>query len=370
MLIPGSPIRQAYGRKTELVRQDILSRPFPFLSGKQAILNCGREALYFGIKLLKNLPETVHLPAYCCKSVLTPFKKLGIKIKFYDVGKHLEPIVDDKALGEGELFLLIHYFGIPQDTRSIKQLCEQRGLVLIEDCAHALPDPESRWPMGSTGTFSIYSLRKQLPVPDGGVLVINDESLGNRLGMIPTPTLQNISAKKWLAMAIDKFAFFLGWPNTLRIKDALRDKIGSTDTIFYSRLLNNPMPEISYTTAKFITNVDFGKIAKIRKKNYYWLADRIKDINGVIVPFPALPDSAVPQGLPIMVKNVDCICSAMRKKCVGTDRWPGNEFPATATKEEFPGASYWNEHLLLLPIHQDLCLRHLEFCVLVLREVL
>ena len=368
MLIPGVPVKIKALNK--VVQQEILSRPFPFLSGAQAVLSCGREALYYGIKLLKHLPQRAHVPAYCCKSVLAPFKKLNIEINFYDVGRHLEPIIDKNSLKKGDLFLLIHYFGIPQDIHLIKQLCEKFGLILIEDCAHTLPDPQSLCPMGSTGVFSIYSLRKQLPVPDGGILVVNDNSLKKRLSIIPKPKLKKVPLKKWLIMNFDKIAFFFGWPNTLKIKDALRDKIGSTGHVFYSRLLNNnPIPEISYTTAKTLFYIDFGEIAKIRRRNYHWLVDKLKNITGVTVPFPTLPEGAVPQGLPVLVEHTDYICTSMRKKGIGVDLWPGAEFPQIKN-EKFPKASYWDKHLLLLPIHQDLSLRHLEFCSNVLMEVL
>lgn len=369
MLIPGVPVKIKGLNKR--IQQEILFRPFPFLSGAQAVLSCGREALYYGIKLLKQLPQRAHVPAYCCKSVLAPFKKLNIEINFYDVGRHLEPIIDKKSIKKGDLFLLIHYFGIPQDIHSIKQLCEKFGLILIEDCAHTLPDPQSSCPMGSTGVFSIYSLRKQLPVPDGGILVVNDNSLKKRLSIIPKPKLKKVPLKKWLIMNFDKIAFLFGWPNTLKIKDALRDKISSTENIFYSRLLaNNPMPEISYTTAKTLSYIDFAEIAKIRRRNYYWLVDRLKNIDKVLLPFPTLPDGAVPQGFPILVENVLHICIYMRKKGIGVDLWPGAEFPRELNKSEFPGAFYCHKHLLLFPIHQDLSLRHLEFCSNVLMEVL
>ncbi|OCC14661.1 Perosamine synthase [Dissulfuribacter thermophilus] len=369
MLIPGVPVLRGWG-KGESIRQDTLPQPFPFLSGNQAIFTCGREALYFGLRLLEKLPETAHIPGYCCRSVLTPFKKLGIKIKFYDVGKHLEPIINKNVLKEGDLFFIIHYFGIPQPLSSIKLLCDQLGLILIEDCAHALPDPETRRPMGCTGVFSIYSLRKQLPVPDGGILVVNKTALKSRLQVTPKIKLRNTSKKKSLVMFFDKAAFWAGWPNTLKIKDALRGKVASTEQVFYSKILNNDsIPEISYTTAKTLAHINFKKIAKIRRENYYWLANKLNDIPQISFPFPKLPDGAVPQGLPILVEDARNVCTAMRGKGIGVDQWPANEFP-DIEKKNFPRAYYWNNHLLLLPIHQDLSLRHLEYCAKVLVGIL
>ncbi len=368
MLIPGAPVRQTCKKVTSNWK-DNFSLPFPFLSGAQTILSSGREALYFGLKLFKNIPKRVHIPAYCCKSVLSPFKQLGIEIIFYDINNRLQPVIDNSKLREKDLLLLIHYFGIPQNVQSIKQLCEQYGVFLIEDCAHTLPDPQSRCPMGSTGIFSIYSLRKQLPVPDGGVLVVNDNDLKKRLSIIPKPKIKKVPLKKWLIMNFDRIAFFLGWPNTLRMKDALRDKIGSTESIFYSRFSNNEV-KISYLTLKILSDINFNEIMEIRKRNYSWLVNKLKSISKIVIPFPNLPDGAVPQGLPILVENADFICSCMRELGIGVDKWPAKEFPKVVVKEKFHGASYWNNHLLLLPIHQDLSIKHLEFFVNILEKVL
>ncbi|RKX93782.1 MAG: hypothetical protein DRP84_07940 [Spirochaetes bacterium] len=366
MLIPGVPVKIKGLNKG--VQQEILSCPFPFLSGAQTVLSCGREALYYGIKLLKHLPQRAHVPAYCCKSVLAPFKKLSIEINFYDVGKHLEPIIDKKSIKKGDLFLLIHYFGIPQDIHSIKQLCEKFSLILIEDCAHTLPDPQSSCPMGSTGVFSIYSLRKQLLVPDGGILVVNDNSLKERLSIIPKPKLKKVPLKKWLIMNFDKIAFFFGWPNTLKIKDALRDKISSTENIFYSSLLNEKV-EISYLTLKVLSNVNFSEIVKIRKRNYYWLVDKLKDIDQLKIPFPILPDAAVPQAFPILVKKANYICAFMRKNGIGVDQWPGVELPKEVLSK-FSGTFVWINSLILLPLHQDLKESHLKKIVKILKKSL
>ena len=74
--------------------------------------------------------------------------------------------------------MLTHFAGIPaRETEAIAALCKTRGVVLIEDCAHAL-GAEIRgrncgtW--GDFGAFSFYS-NKNISTGEGGALWYNTE---------------------------------------------------------------------------------------------------------------------------------------------------------------------------------------------------
>ncbi len=369
MMIPITPVRRSFqGRRIE--QKDVLRKPFPFMSGAQALFSCAREAFLCGIRLLGYTPKKVHVPAYCCQSILSPLEKLELDVRFYDVGKRLEPIVDNIKFNKGDIFLLVHYFGIPQDTPSINRLCQEFGMVLVEDCAHALPDPENKHTMGSIGVFSIYSLRKQLPVPDGGVLVVNDPQIRGRMTDLALPRPRRISAKRWLVTNLDRLAFATGWLNTLVLKDFLRNLIGSTDNVFHRQLSDDAVPEISPITLRVLGQMDIETIVRIRRKNYRCLVDHLSGLRGVTVPFPFLLDGAVPQAFPILLKDADRVCMFMHKRGMGVGRWPGIELPKLISLSDFPGTSSWVESLILLPSHQDLNVIHIEEIVRTIREAI
>lgn len=368
MLIPGVPIQRDW--KSRALETSADSPPFPHIDGQQVILGCAREALLVGLTLLDELPKTAHVPAYCCRSVLSPLQKLGVRIRFFDVGEQLEPILDLDVFEKGDLLLLVHFFGIPQDVERIGKLCSRVGMILVEDCAHALPDPESRSPMGMQGTFSIFSLRKLLPVPDGGVLVANNAKFQMRMKSIPHWILDCESTKQRITSMLDRFAFAVGWPNTLAIKDRLRSKLRSLDSEFYARIEGELSPSIAAPTFTFLHAVEWKRICRIRRQNYLWLAERVsRCAAGVTVPLKILPDGAVPQGLPIQVeKGAKYLRMAMRKKGICVDKWPGAELPDQVSPRDFPGSWHWHEKMLLLPTHQDLNIKHLDFCLKTLKE--
>ena len=54
-----------------------------------AFFRSGRESLFFLAKHLelKN-SDTILLPAYCCDSMIDPFRKMGVKVLFYKLNKN------------------------------------------------------------------------------------------------------------------------------------------------------------------------------------------------------------------------------------------------------------------------------------------
>jgi perosamine synthetase len=134
----------------------------------------GRDALTLAIAHLGVRPgDTVLLPVYTCQEVLRSFVS-RMDVVFYDVRPDLviEPdeILNRLSGRKTKAALITNYFGFLQPHRNeLKTICAERGIGLIEDCAHSLLTDGS----GETGDLATYSFRKTLPVPDGGGLRIN-----------------------------------------------------------------------------------------------------------------------------------------------------------------------------------------------------
>ena len=73
----------------------------------------------------------------------------------------------------------VHYAGYPADLPALRELCDRRGLALIEDAAHA-PSAEldgrklGTW--GLAGCFSFFS-NKILSVGEGGLVATDDDEV-------------------------------------------------------------------------------------------------------------------------------------------------------------------------------------------------
>lgn len=76
--------------------------------------------------------------------------------------------------------IAVHMFGYPADLGVLGELCADRGLALIEDCAEAagarLPSGASVGTAGLAGCFSLFS-KTQLGVGEGGVVTSDDPAV-------------------------------------------------------------------------------------------------------------------------------------------------------------------------------------------------
>jgi dTDP-4-amino-4,6-dideoxygalactose transaminase len=79
--------------------------------------------------------------------------------------------------------VLQHTFGIPADVDAVLELAATHGLMLIEDCVHALGAKYRGQPIGSFGRAAFFSTEetKTMSTTMGGMLVTNDRALAQRL---------------------------------------------------------------------------------------------------------------------------------------------------------------------------------------------
>ncbi len=137
------------------------------------------------------------IPDYFCNASLGPSRRAGVPLTFYPVGQDLAPDWEEcRRLARAaapDLFLAVHYFGLPADMAVALEFCRHEGALLIEDCAHVLaPVPG----VGETGAFVLWSPHKHLAVPQGGLVVCRDPDEGVDLPSGPSPSLRGWLAKR------------------------------------------------------------------------------------------------------------------------------------------------------------------------------
>jgi dTDP-4-amino-4,6-dideoxygalactose transaminase len=84
--------------------------------------------------------------------------------------------------------IAVHFCGYPAAIATLRTLCDEHGLVLIEDCAQAigatLDDAGTQvGTVGELGTFSFFS-KKQLCVGEGGMVTSADQALADRVRLL------------------------------------------------------------------------------------------------------------------------------------------------------------------------------------------
>jgi dTDP-4-amino-4,6-dideoxygalactose transaminase len=92
--------------------------------------------------------------------------------------------------------LPIHFAGRPCDKESLCTTAEQHGLLLIEDCAHAIETIYKGKHGGMFGMFGCFSfyVTKNLATGEGGMVLTQDEMCANRIKVL---ALHGMSKDAW-----------------------------------------------------------------------------------------------------------------------------------------------------------------------------
>lgn len=110
---------------------------FTFASGRESLL---------ALLLAFDLPagSEVVIQGYTCVVVPNAIKAAGLKPVYADIDPetlNLTPeTVQTVATPLTRVVICQHTFGIPSRAQELKALCDQHKWILIEDCAHVLPD--------------------------------------------------------------------------------------------------------------------------------------------------------------------------------------------------------------------------------------
>ncbi len=89
--------------------------------------------------------------------------------------KYCTPTCDGRAPARATV--IHHQCGFPQDLDAIRDICEDRGMILVEDCVHAFEGWYKGSRLGTFGLASIFSLAKMFPSICGGGLATSDSEL-------------------------------------------------------------------------------------------------------------------------------------------------------------------------------------------------
>jgi dTDP-4-amino-4,6-dideoxygalactose transaminase len=92
--------------------------------------------------------------------------------------------------------LPVHLYGRACEMDALKALCDEHGLALVEDCAHAIETTYRGRRTGTFGNVSCYSfyVTKNLTTVEGGMLLTDDAELAKRLKRL---ALHGMSADAW-----------------------------------------------------------------------------------------------------------------------------------------------------------------------------
>jgi dTDP-4-amino-4,6-dideoxygalactose transaminase len=315
--------------------------PFPLDQPSVACFGYARSALGHGIRALGVEPGAeALLPAYHCGAEVEALARAGVKCSFYDVTERLEPDPDQLGSLVGErtrILYLIHYFGFSQDVEFWRSWCDERGLLMFEDAAHAWLCSHRGRPVGSVGDLSVFCFHKAVGIPDGAALHVP----GRRLGEPPA------SVAGGLARTMRNHVKWGGGRVPAPARLAAGFKPGGEDWEGEWRDSNGAPTRMS---RYLLPRLYDRSIAERRRAHYGMLLERLAGM--VPAAFANLPEGTSPYAFPVRSHAKAELRAALERAGIFPRDWltPHHSLPVA----DYPGAAAARSRLLALPVHQEL----------------
>ena len=272
---------------------DVYRNALLLADGRQCIMALIRQ---YGWKRL-------WMPEYFCYEVIASIEQMtGIEIAFYHdlpILSNDQRTVEELPYMDGDVLFRVNYFGL-RDFRSEDKI----PIPVIEDHTH---DLLGHWALYSNADWCIASLRKSLPVPEGGMMwspkgfsldCITDESEENK----------EIAASRWEGMRM-KAAYLNGEQKN---KDAFRKKFIDTEGWFDCAEIS----AIDDNSRNYIEKLDINLWQGAKLKNWKILHREMKT-----KPLSAENDSCTPFSCILLAESHDAR-EQLRKRLIARSIYP------------------------------------------------
>jgi dTDP-4-amino-4,6-dideoxygalactose transaminase len=282
------------------------------------------------------LPSQIWMPSYICDVMLQAVNCRNVR--FYEVNYDLAITSLDwlEDIEPGDLVILIDYFGFPFDS-SVATLLKEKGAWVLEDASQALLTGQ----VGLSSDFVLFSPRKFLGVPDGGVLMCKQKIKDGDIELDSPPAIWWLNALKAsiLRRDFDRYGTSRHWVDLFNKTEA-EQPIG-----------HYAMSDFSQMLLKYV--FDYAVISQRRVENYNILAESLARI----ALYPTLSDQVVPLGFPIRVEDRKNVQQALfEHEIFPPIHWPVQNI----VPDEFKESHRLAAEIMTLPCDQRYDGSHME----------
>lgn len=211
----------------------------------------------------------IWIPSYFCYEVIEHIGNLGIKVELYGdnpIEINEEQILETLPFSDGDVLLRVNYFGL-RTFRSNSRIC----IPVIEDHTH---DIISHWAVNSDADWCIASLRKSLPIADGGI-IWSPKKLNLPSQLKSTDTCNRMALTRYMAMDMKSEYLKNGGDKSL-----FRERFIQTETIIEEMELSG----IDCFTKQILDYFDVRRWTAIRKYNWENIKKNIDDRVKLLIP--------------------------------------------------------------------------------------
>lgn len=317
--------------------------------------NCCTGALLIILEAIGVKNSTVIIPSNTYMATAMAPIYAGAKIILTDCDRDTFQMCPDdletKIQNDTKAVILVHNGGIiSPHFHQIKEICDKRGIFLIEDAAHAhgaTINGKKAGSLGVAGAFSFYPT-KVLTTGEGGMLTTNNEEIYNKAKSLRVHGKKNdnpyIHLDLGLNWAMSEFQAIVGLQQIRKANSIIKER--RKIAAYYDKKLENisgitkiiiPANILSsyYKYALLLDeNINRNKLKKRMKDNYNI------SLTGEIYSHPCHTQ-------PVFEKHPDKIINR-------TDNFPNTDFVSN--------------HHICLPLYPDLKDEEIEYIVSSLKE--
>lgn len=319
-------------------------------------------------------------PAYHCVTMLDPALALGAEVRLYPLSADLapDPVALDELASRSDkpvkVLLATHYFGFVRDFSWLKQWCDQRGIVLVEDCSHTLfTERYQAMGAGQQGHYVASSPYKFFPSADGGWLYAPDAAA--LAGIVPKPA-------SWLAelRGIKQCLEAAGLPrvgaaDVASLDDQLAALAGQVPEPGIEKRQLRPAQSSQYqldlegksalrASRWLIDHYSVSATIIRRQANYRRWLQAVAGLPNCHPLYPELPEHVVPYMFPLYIDHPMPHFYWLKQLAVPVWRWDEMAISDCTVAQDY------RLHLLHLPCHQALNDDEMNWMVTALENVL
>lgn len=258
-----------------------------YVSGRTAL-----DAILYDIQRC-NECRSAYLPSYFCSSMVAPFLKNGINIKFYSViFSNGKLVIDYKEEHGCDIVYFMEYFGYyDANVHEFINFESKKKVIIIQDATHSLMQEK---PCSKLADYVFVSFRKWTAVLGAGIAIKMRASFDRKMDDLPI--YKNYINVREQAMTL-KAGFMKG---QMIEKKLFLDMFNGAESLLDEDYAGYG---IDSQSKKIIDSLDISYIRKKRLENANLLINELKDCENMTLMFSELPDGDCPLHVPVLVKG-------------------------------------------------------------------
>ncbi|MCF7844849.1 MAG: DegT/DnrJ/EryC1/StrS aminotransferase family protein [Kiritimatiellales bacterium] len=370
------PWKWRSGNSKKILTQELADR----FNANAYLFASGREALSSLLRAM-NLQngEEIIVQGYTCVAVSNAIHSAGGVPIYADIDRETLNLtaesVEESITQRTKAVICQHTFGIPSPAKALKELCKKRSILLIEDCAHIMPDKDGPEEICAHGDFVFFSFGRDKAISGitGGALLSRksdvslklNEELKRSVDLSHLTTLRYLTYPFVYTIAKPFYGLFLGKVFLYLLKRLkwMVPVLTSQEKEGYQSPIVKKLPN----ALAYLALGEFNRLNKInnhrRELTKFYLEEGKKHnwpiLAGVTADLPL-------QKFPLFVMNAGEMRAQLKKKNIHLDDgWTGCVVcpstiyldPTNYVPGSDPEAEATCEQILSLPTHPTMTMR-------------